>query len=593
MKREHWDWQLPDSNQHDAFRPLVENILSKSEKLTVFTPNTEEVQSLPPQNDAHLQMRSLIRRQLHQRLVDSVTPPSQSDTIYEARDRSKSSGIGYANVFEITDIIRHKPSKMTIVQNLARTISQSLTQAYTHADTTSQPVIQGYTQPFDRLTLSDRFEVEVCKEWGPLVSHVRETDCPYDLMFLMAPIAFQNKTPMVLLRTVVGFFLYDELKTLDLPPPLEYERLRLGETPVVEQLVASFKPFRAPEPADLIMGAFASSKEKHKLSLSRQAHHRTADRDCETIAKHLINQWPCPQPTLDGLAGTFLIDLPPAHDAIMPEWRRLFDNHTFFEHLESIQKLLAQRFAEFEKPKPARISSNETFAKPMPSYQVPSLTGDLMRMPNNLAMITCPNSVSSTQPYGPIQKAKDQFAKQDLSSTPERGNAGISGITDELERIVDQVVDGRSTISQKYVADLRGSITALRQRQPQKKGRTGMAELESLPPMTAVKSAISQQAAAIEKAVSQASHATSAEQIWWLKEGRLWPIITQVTMLEQLRSTQAVEFGTGMKESLVNMGLLITILQRERRVEKYKRTEQLSRLEVSLLRLSTLSILAY
>lgn len=580
MKTEYWDSQHLVSNQHDAFRPLVENILLKSERLTEFTPNAPEPQTLPKSTDTHLRTRSLIRRQLHQRLVDAVTPSRASlDIIYEARDRPKPSSTSYTNVFEITDLICHKPSRMSTVQNLALAISQSLS-------------IQGYTQPFNHSTLSDRLEVDVCKEWGPLVSQARKTDCPYDLMFLMAPIAFNCKAPMALLRTVVGFFLYDELRTLELPVALEYVRLHPGQTPEVEKLVASFEPFRAPEPADLVMGASASSKEKHKLFLSRQAHRRTVDRDCQMLARHLVDQWPCPEPTLDGFAGTFLIDLSPARDAIMLEWRRLFDNHTFFQHLESIQKLLAPRFIDSEKSKPCSVGANETFAKPMSTYQVPSLTCDLMRLPNRMPLIACPGRVSSTRPRGPIQKAQGPFAEEDISSTSHRSNAGTSGITDELERLMDQVVDNRSTISQKYVADLRGSITALRQHESQKEDKIQMIELESLPQMAAVQAAINQQVSAIEEAISQPSHTTSAEQIWWLKEGRLWPAVTPVTMLEQLRSTQAVEFGTGMKDSLVNMGLLITTLQRKRRVEKYKRTSQLSRLEVSLPR-SSLSILVW
>lgn len=53
----------------------------------------------------------------------------------------------------------------------------------------------------------------------------------------------------------------------------------------------------------------------------------------------------------------------------------------------------------------------------------------------------------------------------------------------------------------------------------------------------------------------------------WLKKGGLWPCITPVTLLEQLRSISNSAFGDGMKECLVAYGLSITNLQHLLRVE--------------------------
>lgn len=53
----------------------------------------------------------------------------------------------------------------------------------------------------------------------------------------------------------------------------------------------------------------------------------------------------------------------------------------------------------------------------------------------------------------------------------------------------------------------------------------------------------------------------------WLKAGGLWPCITPVTLLEQLRSTSASRFGAGMKQGLVEYAISITNLQHLLRLE--------------------------
>lgn len=48
----------------------------------------------------------------------------------------------------------------------------------------------------------------------------------------------------------------------------------------------------------------------------------------------------------------------------------------------------------------------------------------------------------------------------------------------------------------------------------------------------------------------------------WLQEGGLWPCVTPVTLLEQLRSTANNTFGDGMKEGIISYAISITALQR-------------------------------
>ncbi|KAK8095243.1 uncharacterized protein PG998_014467 [Apiospora kogelbergensis] len=148
-------------------------------------------------------------------------------------------------------------------------------------------------------------------------------------------------------------------------------------------------------------------------------------------------------------------------------------------------------------------------------------------------------------------------------------------IRKELEDIIRRIDSPDSVISAAYAKDLRGSIQALRSHRETE----ATMDVRALPGMSDIKSCISQRFHAIDVMLRQPNRLVTAAQIQWLTNGRLWPIVTLITLLEQLRSSSKVTFGTGLKESIVNMGLSITALQRGKRIEKYYRAKQDSRVE--------------
>jgi len=58
----------------------------------------------------------------------------------------------------------------------------------------------------------------------------------------------------------------------------------------------------------------------------------------------------------------------------------------------------------------------------------------------------------------------------------------------------------------------------------------------------------------------------SSRRITWLQQGGLWPAITTVSLLEQLRSNACPTFGDGMRHALTTFGLALTRFQRDRRL---------------------------
>ncbi|RYP67972.1 hypothetical protein DL769_005619 [Monosporascus sp. CRB-8-3] len=83
----------------------------------------------------------------------------------------------------------------------------------------------------------------------------------------------------------------------------------------------------------------------------------------------------------------------------------------------------------------------------------------------------------------------------------------------------------------------------------------------------------------IEFALGRPNASISPVQVEWLKRGNLWPAVTRVTILEQLRSTSECKFGSGMKESIIQAALAVTELQRQIRLELYRQSKDTVRLE--------------
>ncbi|KAK7937284.1 uncharacterized protein PG986_014152 [Apiospora aurea] len=569
MKREHWDARHPVSNQHDAFRPLVEVILEKSTKLGVFgPPKTMEESEASLSNDPYLAKRALLRRQLHQRTVESLSQPKQVDDLhYRSRDTPSDTSVKYNNVYGIVETIKARRPAMATVQNLPGALAQCSN-------------IQGYSEELEQLSLGERLDIDVCKLWGPLVNYIRQSQCEYEVMFLLATISFRFNAPTALIRTIAAFFLFDELRSLDYPLADEYQNLRPGQLPTIESLLKAIEPFKEAGPADLPLMEFASSKAKRQLFQAREAHEKRANRECTSFAEHLLQQWPCREPTVDGLNGISLVDVHLALEAVLPEWQRLQENHVFVAHLESVQKMLGARFADSANPRRSFVT-REVFARPASQYTIPRLGKDLMTMAASSAL---------SQPDRIVRSV--MFTLQNQSSVVQKGNSGsrrlISDPTkpipdskerdstiDELETIIRRVDNPMSAIARGYAKDLRSSVRAMKSH----KETVAALDVKTLPHITECRNAINSRMRSMDTMLRQPSRSITMEQIQWLTQGRLWPIVTPITLLEQLRSTAKVSFGSGMKESLVNMGLSITALQRGKRIAKYERDELRSRLE--------------
>ncbi|OTA65961.1 hypothetical protein K449DRAFT_366540 [Hypoxylon sp. EC38] len=553
MKKEFWAHELPTAIQREEFSILVDRIISQSARLATFYPQKIDTEELHTSGSVHLNLRALRRRQVYERSNGyELQPDYPADTIYEARHNPHATSSRYSNVLEAVTIVREKPVFMSTVGDLALNLSQSLN-------------IKGYGQDFEKVTLHDRLDIDVRREWGPLVNAVKDMADQYKLMYFMGIISFRYDANMPLIRTLIAFSHWDRLQSLLLPSHSEYYSFRPHQAPQLDVLVKLIEPYQTLPPENQPLAEFTSSKNQRKLWQARVAHTQKAAADCKRLAQVLLLEWPTPNLNAKHVDDPYLLDVPAALNQVRPEWQRLYQNYEFHSHLEAVQEVLNQRHSDVRFQRPEFLPSELVFRIQPPDYKLPTLGDDLMRMPIHKVEAKVPTGPSSLRARVIHPRSSFRDFSTDRASR-------------ELEQIIETFSKSSSTIKQKYASDLKESLDAFCTRSSQAAAVSTLSSPNeySIPQLQEKMKKIF---ADIESDVKQPGETYTKRQISWLQRGQLWPAITPITLLEQLRSTAKCSFGSGMKERILHFALSITNLQRQMRMQSYKRAREDARYE--------------
>lgn len=551
MKREFWPDQLPVMIQREEYYFLVDQIVSQSARLGRFSSQETDTRNMLSSGDTHLNYRALHRRILHERRVGyGLQLKTPRETIYEARHHPRDTSQRYTNVLEAVTIIHNKPKFISTVDDLAGNLSQSLN-------------IKGYAQGFEKTTLHDRLDVDVRREWGPLVNAMKETRNEYNLMFFVALISFRTDANMPLIRVLLAFAQNHRLKLLNLPTHTEYHSFRPNQKPQLDVLAKLIEPFQAPPPSDPPLMEYASSKALRRLRLAREAHVQKADADCRTLAQSLLTEWPAPSLRAAQRSDNSLIDVPAAVDKVRPEWERIYQNHEFYLHLQDVQKILKEIHSDVQFQRPQFVPSDLVFTIQQPDYDLPILGDNLMRMP-----ITKVIENATEEPR--VEKVQRQILLP---------NSSVNRASRELEGIIESFADSPSTIKRRYAGDLKESLASFNARSRIQATQASVPSARSNSTVVQLQGVVRRRLAEIESALKQPSDTYSQTQLLWLQQGQLFPAVTQITLLEQLRSIANLSFGSGMKNKLLHFAVSITNLQRQMRIESYLRSNEIARLK--------------
>jgi hypothetical protein len=565
MQEVFWDENLTVTIQHDGFGPIIEEICRKSRQLSIFAFQNTELPPPEPAGDTHLLCRSYSRRHLYERLsLDSSGEQVAPDLLYDARDRCRNSQ-GRINVFEATSLIRNWASKLPTTPDLAGILQ-------------NWPTIGGYDRSFNEILLSNRLAIEFAPEWGSLVNLCRNAkpEDKFQLIFLFAVMSFRIDVDMDILRTLIAFAVLEDLKELCPPKWPSYIQFRQNQNPRVEYLVQLMKNCRLPYPGDerSTLQFILSSKQRRKLIEAELAHERNTENDCKALAQSLLDQWPCLEPTIEIFSRSEWVNIDQAMEIIRPEWERLFQNMELSCHIQQVQLVLdCHRTEERIEPPKIRPEGQEMLSM---QYRA----GDLLPA-RNLLQNTGPNLSGMLPALSDGNKApvaskdlRSALAKSTNEHIPYSSQGPMQTLHAkftpsafleiyELQGIISTMQESQSTVRQQYGRDLMQSLNVLKTL----KGAPKNDEILMSPAILSTE--ISQAQETLKKQFDQICDAfeRSDSRAHWLQKGSLWPCITPVTLLEQLRSTLASTFGVRMKESLVLYATSITTLQRLLRIE--------------------------
>lgn len=565
MQKVFWDARLTTTIQHDAFRPVVEAICKKSEQLSKFSFQKTEVGSLELVGDSHLQHRSYSRRRLFQRPnPDADEQQAASDLPYDSRDRCRFTK-ETRNVFESGTLLRNWSSEMPVTRDLAGILQ-------------SWPTIGGYDRLYDKVLLSDHLAVDFSRDWGSLVNFccASEAKDKYRLMFLFALMSFRNDVNMDVVRTFIAFSVWEDLKSLGFPKWSTYIQFRQNQIPYNEYLLQFIKPYRVPYAGDerSILKSLIGSKLRRKCEAAELEHEQRTEDDCKALAQFLLDQWPCPEPKVEGFPRPALVNSDLALMAVLPEWQRLYQNLDLSRHLQQLQHVLdchrTERNVELHS---IDVVDQEVLPTRCRGGEFPSLSKNLLRKAGlksseelrSALSINVTTRIAHKRNGNSLSMAQNEDLPHSLQELVQ-GKLTVSSMSremQELENIIDGITGTQSPVRQHYRQDMMQSLNNLKM-------------LKSTPKQDEKPIHIAQLSAdilktrqAIEKQYDQLCEAfeQSDSRVLWLQEGCLWPCITTITLLEQLRSISASIFGDHMKENIIVYALFITTLQRFMRMK--------------------------
>lgn len=277
------------------------------------------------------------------------------------------------------------------------------------------------------------------------------------------------------------------------------------------------------------------------------------EKNSTSLCEHLLSQWPCSNPSVDDFlppTTPLLIELPAAMICIRQEWLRLFKNWELLQYLSSVQRTLAKRTAmNSENVRIDVIESIEqdVFPSTTKSRDFVGLSTLLRRIP------TCKNTVLPDATHG-------SFRNPIVAKRFQPRLSGLSYEAQRLTRIVNELTSNSSSaVRQQYGTDLQESIEALGifvdqdSIIPDRKFDPMRHQAE----MVQAKTAMSNCLATITRALELNTVGTS-----WHQKGNLWPVVSPVTVLENLRSKQAKFLSETVRSDLVKYAISITSYQR-------------------------------
>jgi len=568
LQRVIWKEELMPILQHDAFRPIIKDILHQCRLLHRFHLSGNEPPPLDQPSDEHLLARASARNQSfrafqHQTTTGSTAP----DPIYVARDSITT--ISSKNTYEAAILLKKSSRRIAVNHDLARRMQE-------------WPAIQGFDHDFELYLFADLINIDLSSCWGSifkLCQQPRDALDKYRVMFLFATISFDAHIDMTLIRSLIAVNIMEDFKTLELPRSSVFTNFRGNQVPTIDFLAQFMRPYRVAYPEDerALLTVAIHPKQRRKLETAQFRHEQQSEDSCKLFARHLLLQWPCREPSIDGLVEMPLLDLQEAFLAIKPEWERLFNNHQLSEHLTVVQGLL-NRCEDAEALVLPSTNEEEQAFFPFPTTsRVQPTIWDLVCKPIDYGGVTerrplsdLINVVKTTSDMVPgpkVPQASGTEVRTLLRNTarpPSHMNPQPQGsvLVSELQTIVSAFANSDNAVRQTYGKDLQSSISALQKLQVSE--QLVQATQQSDP--TNLSSTSLSLRSEIQNNLTSVRE-TLVHGDGWLHSGGLLPDVTPVTLLEALPTLAAAQNPSSTFHAIIKYAQSIAELQHLLRIQ--------------------------
>lgn len=580
MQKVSWNPELTALAQHDDYYPIVRDICQQSDMLRTFDLHPMYPDSLPSKGNTHLLDRARVRNHSFHR-ADLIPDPSikASSATYCAKIR-ESNKLKRTNVLQAVTLLKEWPQKLPVLKDL-----MGVLQSWTN--------IQGFKEPFEKVSLHDILNLDFAANWGSLVSYCQQSSVIEDkfgLMFFFSYLSFSSTVDMSVVRTLIAFSVVKDFKQL-IPPewPL-YTNFRDGIIPSVGMLTDLLDPCRIPYPGDdrTTFQFSLAPKMRRKLALQESRYMQRSADDCKQLADYFLGQWPCLEPTLVGFCNPVYVDLQMALEVIRPLWLQLYQNVELSKHIRQVQVILDKHHSDRKFDFVSNVDkAQHVFFVRTADGRTPGL-GDLL-------------SSAGRQSYKPaspvVALGKNPGPGQDLAFSSRWnsrviGDSNVSRQTDtvknksslvtlenaspdilKLKSIIHRFVASKNPVRKKYGYDLQQSLEAFRAFKPK-------AETPAITPtQEELKSDIRHIKSDIQKRLADLQTSFSQDcRYEWLILGDLWPRIVPNSLLPCISSCSTAKVGLSIRSALIEYALSITALQRLCRIEAATRRKDLSQL---------------
>ncbi|KAI9038037.1 uncharacterized protein KD926_011375 [Aspergillus affinis] len=533
-----WDKDLTVAIQGDLYRPIIEAVANKLERLRPFALDgchqlQLEAGGVPYLRDRnHLRRRNLEPGEFH---INGLAQPV--DRFYYARDKREPS-TGRENVYRIVHNLIHRPLNIQATSSLAKFFHQAAW-------------IMGRTGMFNKSSLSEALEVDMIQEWGPLTELCRQyNEGQYGTIFKLAMVAFAENVNMDLLRTLAAICTYSDLRAVRIPVHAEYFDIELKERPSLQ-----FIKNRIQSSSEVSSDTLQQAIEEERVHSSTTLTEFDAlfQQEARLFATSILKQWPCERIVCPQIRIK-CFDTQSALNTIRRDWGRLFRNFELEGYLDDVQKVLDKHQTDSETAVPGCIDTANMYPVSPRSSAVPKL-GDLLSKPGP------DDRTRSSSVSGHLWRNKTallSMADRSNHSTMVKDPCEIQ----PLKALVDEMKASISKEKQAYAYDLKNSLDAFEGYQAHQGPSV------ELPSLGRMEGKVSKVQHAVERRLSVLVDSLTKFDVRykWLSAGQLWPCMTPVTIFQHLRSSSQQHFGPDMKRALLDYGVSITQLQQLLRI---------------------------